>query len=437
MFSSIKSFVLDTNILLLDSRAMLKFEENEVHIPMVVLEELDKFKKDMDEKGFNARAVARFLDALCDEGNLTEGIELPNGGKIFVKATDLSKAPRGLDTSINDNIIIAHAIETGSILVSKDVNVRLKARALEVPAEDFEPSEIRDMDTVFKGHREVILNAEQAHRFKNGTFELRGEMTFSANEYAWVKEENSSNSRLCRYHKDEDALKAIINRDNVIGLKPANKEQRFALDALMDPSIQLVTLQGKAGTGKTLLAVAASLSQVLDGDDLYKKLSISRPIQPMGKDLGFLPGTVEEKLAPWMKPIFDNIEYLFEENTTKGNKTNSKQTYSVEQMMEQGFLEMEAITYIRGRSMPFQLIIVDEAQNLSSHEIKTILTRAGEGTKIILTGDVEQIDTPYLDKLNNGFAYVIQKFKDEKIAAHITLEKGERSLLAELASNLL
>lgn len=427
-----KKFVLDTNVLLLDHQAMFKFEENEVYIPIVVLEELDNFKKEMDGRGYNARETARYLDKLSKRGPLHEGVELDNGGKLFVQKTEIKKPDPNLDMGKNDNIILQHALNKKAILVSRDINVRLKARAVGLQAEDHEPMELKDTDVMYKGHSHLEVTAEEYEDLRNGGMEVPEDIATNPNEYFHV--ESGGKTSLCINKGGK--IVPIHEFKQIFTIKARNKEQRFLLDALSRKDINLVTVQGKAGTGKTLLAIAGALNQVLDGD--YTKLIVARPIQPMGKDLGFLPGDLEDKLGPWMKPICDNIDFLFEENRTKGDKiTNNKQSYSLESMQDQGILEIEALTYIRGRSIPNQYIIIDEAQNLSAHEIKTIITRAGENTKIVLTGDIEQIDSPYLDQHNNGFSYVISKFRDQEIAAHVTLEKGERSELADIASKIL
>ncbi len=410
--SNKKNFVIDTNILLLDPRSIFKFQDNNVIIPMVVLEELDNKKSVQGSVGYNAREVSRLLDKLSDpekgRGKLSEGASLNDGGTLFVYEDDTASI-----CEKNDNKIIAHARalhesdkDNMTILVSNDCNVRLKARGLDLLAEGYEPSDIKIEDKNFKG-------------FKNLTSEElnEGKVSLQENEYVNVED------RLGR-HSNGEIISLKYPKDLPVEAK--NTEQHFVLDALTDPKIKLVTITGKAGTGKTLLAAGAGLTQTLNEN--FRKLVIARPIMPMGNDIGFLPGSKDEKLIPWMAPLFDNLEFLSQD------RPNDKGVYSVEDMMEQGILELEALTYIRGRTFHNQFLIIDEAQNLSALEIKTIITRAGDNTKIVLTGDVEQIDSPHLDAHNNGLSIVIDRFKTSHIAAHIHLEKCERSELAEFAA---
>ena len=408
-----KNFILDTNVLLLDYQSIFKFEENTVIIPMIVLEELDNHKEGRTQKAFNARQVQRYLDKLCKRGKLTEGVKLNNGGMLYV-----AEAPNAGDFPKNDDKIVGHASFTSlhcpeeeTVLVSNDCNVRLKARALGLEAQGYEPSESRVIDKEFKGY--IELTAEELAEGLPPLFD---------NQYV------KTGDTLCRFNKASGELRNIKYPKD-LPVSARNDGQKFVLDALLDPTIKLVTITGKAGTGKTLLATGAGLSQVLCNE--YRKLTVARPVMPMGNDLGFLPGTKEEKLLPWIQPIFDNIEFML------GDKPNTKGTYSVDSMMEDGTLELEALAYIRGRTFHKQFLIIDEAQNLSSHEIKTIITRAGEDTKIILTGDIEQIDSPHLDEHNNGLSLVVDKVKDYAISAHIHLEESERSELAGLAADIL
>jgi len=325
------------------------------------------------------------------------------------------------------------------ILISKDINVRLKARGFGLVAEDHNPKELREANALYNGTQ--IIEADQdmmdilglEKKYYRDDLE---ELEVFANQY-YNFTTGLQHSILTRFNKELQIFQCIDeHKKGVMTIRAKNREQRYALDALLDPTIHLVTLTGHAGCGKTLLSVAAGLQAVLHGET-YSKMIVSRPVMPLGKDLGYLPGSIEEKMNPYIQPIYDNIDFLFEEDRTKGKVTNSKQMYSVNQLLKDGVLQVEPLTYIRGRTIPNQYMIVDEAQNLSPHEIKTILTRAGEGTKIVLTGDIEQIDSPYLDKNNNGLTYAINKFKDESLAAHVTLVKGERSELAEKASEIL
>lgn len=431
---NLKKFILDTNVIISDPNCIKKFEENEIHIPLIVIQELDKLKKGQDEKARNARMFSRTVDKLMAKGKRTKdklctGVDLKSGGKMFVTIAEVDDVPQGLDLKINDDMILYTAYKVGGIVVSRDLNVRLKADALDIPAEDYKAGKIKVKDDDdLKGHRIVRLSAEKIDEFRSeGFVEYKG--GHFPNEYYIIKENgNDKNSALGRYSKQMGGIVELIQPDTLWGITPRNAEQRFAVDALLNDEIKLVSLLGKAGTGKTLLTVAAGLFKSLE-DSSYKRMLISRPIVPMGKDLGYLPGDIEEKLNPWMQPIYDNLDHLF---GTKQGRSNQWM-----QLVDQGLIKIEALTYIRGRSIPQQFLIVDEAQNLSSHEIKTIITRAGEGTKIILTGDREQIDNPYLDAVNNGLTYVVEKMKQETIVAHVELSKGERSELADIATKLL
>ena len=409
--SAKKNFVIDTNILLLDPRSIFKFQDNNVIIPMIVLEELDNKKTVAGSVGYNAREVSRLLDKLSNpekgRGKLSTGAKLNDGGTLFVYEHSDARIFKKNDDKIIDHARYMNDKEDGTtILVSNDCNVRLKARSMDILAEGYEPSDIKVEDKNFKG-------------FKNLTSDELNDENIPLYENEYVNVEDS----LGRYSNGD-----IVNLKypKELPVKAMNTEQHFVLDALTDPNIKLVTITGKAGTGKTLLAAGAGLTQTLN--DKFRKLVIARPIMPMGNDIGFLPGSKDEKLAPWMAPIFDNLEFMAQD------RPNEKGVYSVEDMMEQGILELEALTYIRGRTFHNQFLIIDEAQNLSALEIKTIITRAGDITKIVLTGDVEQIDSPHLDAHNNGLSIVIDRFKSSNLAAHIHLEKCERSELAEFAA---
>ena len=426
-----KKFVLDTNVILLDPKCIYKFDDNDVYVPLIVIEEIDRHKKGQEEKARNARAFAREVDALRAIGSLSKGVDLYTGGKLFIYvATPNGKTdtPLGLDLTINDDLIIFTARELGATCVSNDLNVRLKSDAVNVPAEEYKAGKvIVENDTLYSGHSITYVSKEEMDEFRlNGRVKYEGKFD---NEYFIIKEEgNSKNSALGRYSRVQDGLVKLIVPATTWGIIPKNAEQHFALDALLNDDIKLVSLVGKAGTGKTLLAIAAALTKTLE-ESKYKKILISRPVIPMGKDIGYLPGSLEEKLDPWMQPIYDNLDHLF------GGRNGMNQQWKM--LVEQGMIKVEALTYIRGRSIPNQFLIIDEAQNLSIHEIKTIITRVGEGTKIILTGDADQIDSPYLDSLNNGLTYAADRMKNENIVAHIELIKGERSKLADLATRLL
>lgn len=440
MSQSAKTFVLDTNVLLFDPSAINKFGDNKVFIPLIVVEELDRFKKDQNENGRNARYFARLVDDLRENGSLVKGVPLPNQGtlQISILREPVTKHA-GIDLSINDNLILANALylkENGEdvVLITKDINLRLKADALGLSAEDYETTEI-SIEELYSGQRTFEVSVERLQEFENNRFlglDDDERNMFFANEYLIVHEEGNPQKRqLGRYHGGKGGIVPLIRvREGVWGIHPKNIEQQFALDALLNHEVNLVSLVGKAGTGKTLLAIAAGLESAI-GQQHYSRVLVSRPIVPMGRDLGFLPGDVNEKLGPWMQPIFDNIDFLF------GNQRANNQTTTWDELINQGLLHVEPLTYIRGRSLPGQYMIVDEAQNLTPHEIKTIITRAGEGTKIVLTGDSEQIDNPYLDSINNGLVYCIDRLKKEQIVAHTKLVQGERSPLSEIASELL
>lgn len=436
-----KTFVLDTNVLLFDPVSINKFGKNKVFIPLIVIEELDRFKKDQNENGRNARHFARLVDGLrAGGGKLDKGVPLNDGGSLVISILKepVTKHP-GIDLSVNDNLILANALslkENGEnvVLITKDINLRLKSDALGLDAEDYETSEI-SIEELYSGQRMFEVSLDRLNEFdKNRYLGLSDEeaKTFFANEYLIIHEEgNPQHRHLGRYHAKKGGIVPLIKtREGVWGIHPKNIEQQFAFDALLNNEINLVSLVGKAGTGKTLLAIAAGLESAI-GKQQYSRVLVSRPIIPMGRDLGFLPGDVNEKLAPWMQPIFDNIDFLF------GNQRSSNETTSWDELINQGLLHVEPLTYIRGRSLPGQYMIVDEAQNLTPHEIKTIITRAGEGTKIVLTGDSAQIDSPYLDSINNGLVYCIDRLKKEHIVAHTRLTQGERSPLSEIASELL
>jgi len=434
-----KIFVLDTNVLLFDPSAFRKFGKNTVFIPLIVIEEIDRFKKDQNENGRNARNFSRYIDDLRSRGSLAQGVVLDSGGTLIISVdrhVDTKNLP--IDVSINDNLILSSALafkldKEDVLLVTKDINLRLKADILGIPAEDYGTLDIA-LDELYSGQRVFEISAERLKEYESGRFlALDEEEQFGVfpNEYFILQEFHNPRRRLLgRYHQGKKGIVPLISlREGIWGIYPKNVEQQFALDALLNDEIALVSLVGKAGTGKTLLAIAAGLEKTI-AQGKYSRLLVSRPIQPMGRDLGFLPGDVNEKLAPWMQPIFDNMDFLFNQNRKQAGT-------SYEELINQGMLHIEPLTYIRGRSIPGQYLIVDEAQNLSPHEVKTIVTRAGEGTKIVLTGDCQQIDSPYLDETNNGLAYVVDRLKTEDIIGHTTLRVGERSPLSEVASKLL
>jgi PhoH-like ATPase len=439
-----KHFVLDTNILIHDPRAIFQFEENEVVIPIFVLEEIDQFKKEASERGRNAREVARLLDAFRAEGaKLSEGAALTNGGRLRVMAGGQRAIPTTLrESQIADHLILSVALDVRelhpgdqTIFVTKDVNLRLRADALGLVAMDYEAGRI-DIDELYSGITEVEVKGDEVDAFyAQGALALEPAAGSKVlpNQYVWLRDpESQSHTALGR--SDATTGKVIPlrkMRDGVWGIRPRNREQHCALDLLLADDVKLVTLVGKAGTGKTMLAIAAGLQKVVE-ERTYSRLLVSRPIFPLGRDVGYLPGDLEQKLNPWMQPIYDNVEFLM-----GLSKSDTKNGRSYRELIDMGYIEIEPLTYIRGRSIPNQFIIVDEAQNLTPHEVKTIITRVGEHTKIVLTGDPYQIDNPYVDATSNGLTTIVQKFMGQPIAGHVTLTKGERSPLAELASNLL
>jgi len=438
--SSKKVFVLDTNVLLHDPQAIFRFQEHDIVIPIVVIEEIDNFKKDQTEIGRNARSVSRQLDKLRQKGSLSQGVQLEMGGSLKIDL--MAHADIGyftLDRSKADNQILASARELLKtrkekvVLVTKDTNLRIKADAAGLQAEDYTTDKV-EMDGLYTGTAQWETDSVQIDLLHQGGLIPEENNPLQPNQFVTLLDRTNENHRaLGRFHASDGRIHPLKRMEvPPWGIKPRNREQQFALDLLLDDSVQVVTLLGKAGTGKTLLAIAAGLQQVVD-EERFNKLLVSRPVMPMGRDLGFLPGDVEEKLRPYMQPIFDNLDFIVSANT----EMRRRSSMTVGQLQEGAYLSVEPLTYIRGRSIPNQYIIVDEAQNLTPHEIKTILTRAGDGTKIVLTGDHHQIDNPYVDSSTNGLSYLAEHFKHLDIAGHVTLTKGERSRMAELASNLL
>jgi PhoH-like ATPase len=472
-----KVFVLDTNVLLHDPNAIFRFNDNDIIIPITVIEEIDNFKSEMNEIGRNARETGRNLDSLRAEGQLDTGVDLKSGGNLkisFCPTAYFDGMPRELSQIVADNriIAVAHYYSTSVygnsdvkvVFVSNDANARIKANAIGILSEVYHNDRV-SIDTLFTGHSQLGVNGAQIDDLykKDGDGCVRVSELEIISELGVITHDNSSvlfspnecvtlvssvdpkHSVLTRYDSSLDILCRItdITKDNApSGLIPRNREQRFAMDLLLDPNIKLVTLIGKAGTGKTLMAIAAGLYGATE-TDTFDRVLVTRPVISLGKqDIGFLPGTLNEKMAPWMQPIWDNIEVILGKADNKilhkGSFDKEAGNMSpVDYLQAIGKLEVGALSFIRGRSIPKQYFIVDEAQNLTPHEVKTIITRAGEGTKIILTGDPYQIDNPYVDSSSNGLTYVAERFKNEKIAAHIILTKGERSELAELAAELL
>lgn len=448
-----KAFVLDTNVLLFEPQALYKFGNNDVIIPIVVIEEIDRFKREMSENGRHARHFSRLIDDMRADGELSKGVKLPNGGVLTVELGSQSVIlPPELPMDKADNRILALAMTLKKehprrpvVFVTKDANLRIKADALGITSEDYEPSSV-EPDQLYSGSSVLNVQPHKVDEFysqkrlavSSQLFENEKEggiKNFYPNQYVILKDlANPNHTAMARFSKELDCLVPIFKPvEGLWGIFPKNAEQSFAVDALMNDEIKLVSLVGKAGTGKTLLAIAGGLVKTVD-EGVYHRLLVSRPVFPLGKDIGFLPGDIEEKLNPWMQPIYDNIDFLFGATGSKGRRGAGK---GCQELMNQGLLQIEPLTYIRGRSIPQQYLIVDEAQNLTPHEIKTIITRAGDDTKIVLTGDCFQIDNPYVDSANNGLVYLVERFKGESISAHVSMVKGERSKLSELASNLL
>lgn len=436
-----KKVVIDTNVILFDARAIHKFQNADIIIPISVIEEVDRFKRDLGENGRNARQFSRAIDEFREMGSLSTGVEIEEHDCSIVISTDLfvDHLPKELDSHKADNRILGTALALQNDhpnlvveLITKDINLRIRADVFGIVAKDYEPDNVT-FEEMYSGQKELELDSASIDAFyENKSLPLEGneEHKLRANQYLILKDKaNPNHSALGRYNASLDAIVPLISStEGVWGIHPRNVEQNFALDALLNDDMLFVSLVGKAGTGKTLLAIAAGLYKTLD-EGRFQKLLVSRPIFPMGRDIGYLPGDVEQKLNPWMQPIFDNVEFLM--------GADKKAAGRAQELINQGMLNIEPLTYIRGRSIPRQFLIVDEAQNLTPHEIKTIVTRAGAGTKIVLTGDCYQIDNPYIDSANSGLTYSVERFKGQEISAHVTLSKGERSELAELASNLL
>ena len=440
-----KTFILDTNVLLYDSESIFSFKDNNIVIPLIVLEELDQKKSRQDEVGKNCRQASRYLDDLREKGSIQKGVSLPSGGMLRIISKDQIKDfddnfLGDMDRNKVDNIIIAMAksiqenTKDSVILVTKDINVRVVCDVLDVKCEDYRKHRVvTDPDTLYAGVQRIdvdqsLVNSFYATKNLDIPEDFKDKYELFPNQFLVLKDRQAGQqSIITRFKSWESSLTPLIGVKQSWGLIPRNKEQKFALDILFDDKIKLVTLVGKAGTGKTLLAISSALQQTLELDNQkYRKVVISRPVQPVGKDIGFLPGTLEEKMAPWIAPIKDNLKFLF-----------NNDSFTMDMYIERGEIEIEAITFIRGRSIANAFIIIDEAQNLTTHELKTIITRVGENTKIILTGDIDQIDNTYVDSVSNGLTYAIEKFKEYPIAAHITLLKGERSELASLGAKIL
>lgn len=442
-----KSFVLDTNVLLHNPAALVSFADNEVVIPIDVIEELDRFKTRDDHLGLNARMVIRHLDALRGRGSLSRGVPVPEtGGTVRVELESAELLPPGLKADEADNRIIGvayrlHAAGVPTVFVSKDMNARIKSDALGVRTVDFEKQKV-DFEHFYEGWVEWTVSAQLLEAFRSsGTLALSalgdGAQDLVPNEFVELVAgtEPRQERLLVRVSADRETLLPLRHEPKVrpYNIQARNLQQRMALELLLDDEVQLVTLVGQAGTGKTLLALAAGLHRVTK-EEAYERVLVSRPIVPLGRDIGYLPGSKEAKLATWMQPIFDNLEFLLRQEAGQRRVNVDRRT---NELLSSQLLQLEAITYIRGRSIPDQYIIVDEAQNLTPHEVKTIVSRAGEGSKVVLTGDPFQIDNPYLDSASNGLTYSAERFKGQRLAGHVMLLRSERSTLASLAAELL
>jgi PhoH-like ATPase len=434
-----KIYVLDTNVLVVDPQAIFKFQDNDVVIPLVALEEIDSFKREQSSRAQAARQVSRILDDLRESGSLHIGVELEGGGMLRVQS-EWDHIFGDNNQMNNDKIILGavkylhkFALEENVILVTKDINLRVRADAIGITAQDYRNMKVKSEELYEEVHNIDIQDWQIDHMYQHGAIEASDLDWFKQNEtphenqYFTIRSYGGKSALGC-YRK---GVLFVLQSHSAYGLSPKNKDQVFAMDALLDPEIELVALVGRAGTGKSLSALACGLEQVVN-QSRYNKLTVTRPVVPMGRDIGFLPGDLKEKMMPWLGPIYDNFEFLSREAVVK-----MRGKAGFDYLEEMGYVGIEALTYIRGRSIPDQFIIVEEVQNATPHEIKTILTRAGKGTKIVLTGDPYQIDSPYLDMYSNGLSYVIDKMKGCDNFAYVNFTKGERSKLAELAADLL
>ena len=436
-----KIFVLDTSVILYDHEAVNSFEEHDVAIPITVLEELDNFKKGNDTKNFAARQFIRFIDTLSENASLQDWIQLTGKGrgkfKVIMDTHSKVNAERVFGEAKADHKILNCALSEQEkspdkkvVLVTKDINLRLKAKALNIPAEDYETGKIKDVNNLYTGLTTIDnIDSDVIRRiFISGSVNASEVFkTKPINNHFYILR-NGKNSALSYYNPVNNMVE-LVKKNFTYGIKPRNAEQTFAMQAILNPDIKLITIQGVAGTGKTLLALAGAIEQAKNFDQIY----LARPIVPLSnKDIGYLPGDIKSKINPYMEPLWDNLKYIKSQFSEK-----EKEYKQINDMVENEKLVVCPLAYIRGRSLSNVFFIVDEAQNLTPHEVKTIITRAGENTKIIFTGDIYQIDTPYLDSESNGLSYLIDRLKGNQLFAHITLEKGERSALANLANDLL
>lgn len=426
-----KTYVLDTNVYLTDADSISSFGNNDILIPLKVLDEIDKHKKRQDSVGVQARSTIRALDTFRSKGSLFRGVRIGRGkGILKIRGYNPLCLPDDLELEDSDNQIIATALSEMEenpnrkvVVVSRDINMRVKCDALRVLTEDYQVEQVvARSDDLYSGMSEILVDDQVVEDFYEGKDVFLDQKGFFPNQFVMlVSSSNPKKAALSRFVGEETPIQKVKNV-HAWETKARNKEQQYALNLLMDPSIPVVSLIGKAGSGKTLLALAAGLEQTL-GNSIYKKMVVTKPVEPVGKDIGFLPGTLEEKMMPWLAPIQDNLQFLM------GDDKMTLDLYH-----EKGQIEVEAMTFIRGRSISNAFIVIDEVQNMTQHEIKTVLTRVGEGTKIVLTGDIEQIDNVYIDATNNGLSYVVERLKEESITGHVTLMKGERSKVATIAA---
>jgi PhoH-like ATPase len=431
-----KTFILDTNVLIHDPYSFSKFEDNTVIIPISVIEELDNFKTVSDERGKSARVVSRNLDKLREKGKLNKGVKMEGGGILKVELDHVPVLPKEFKLQEMDNRILNTAYwfekkKQNVVMVTKDINFRIKAEAIGLESQDYKFGKVK-MDDIYSGITELDVPAKSIDNFyKEKEISIKDEK-LNPNEFILFRaKEDAKKTALGRCGiQDSSKVKALRPESSPWGVRPLNKEQKCAMELLLDESIKLVTLIGTAGTGKTLVSLACGLQKAVD-DNVYKRLIVCRSIVPVGKDIGFLPGSKDEKLSPWMGAIYDNLEFIMD----RRHQDDSLQQF--EYLQQSGKIEVASVTHIRGRSLPKQYMIVDDAQNLTPHEIKTILSRAGEGTKVVVTGDPYQIDNPYLDMESNGLMYIVNRFKGQKLYGHLTFTKTERSEFAALVSELL
>lgn len=432
-----KSFVLDTNVLIHDPEALFTFAGHRVVIPLTVVEELDNFKRFNDNRGRAARLVTRYLDELRGHGKLSDGVPLEHGGELRVDVKASGQLPPTFQRSTKDNYILETALglsQAGEtvVFITKDINLRIKAEAIGLVAEDYEKEKVHP-EQLYMGWRELSLPADEIDQFFKAKRMDPPANGWKPNEMVILRnQEGDSQSALARYDAKTKSLVTLRHtNDKPWGLKPLNTEQKFAMELLLDPEIELVSLVGVPGSGKTLLALAAGLEQILERKR-YRRMLVARPVIPVGRDIGYLPGSKEEKLENWMGAIYDNLEFLMDNPDTPENEEDD-----VKGLFDAGQIVVEAVAYLRGRSLPNQYIIIDDAQNLTPHEIKTVISRVGQGSKLVLTGDPYQIDNPYLDVASTGLANLVEKFKGQPLYGHMTFSKIERSALAALASELL